>query len=73
MIFSVGGTTMSVVYFTLARMATMSWEWYDTVRAEASAATDAAVGAVACAANVSGRELQRARVAAAENRIGDLL
>src|SRR5581483_2427895 len=36
MIFSVAGTSISVVYFSFARIGTMSWEWYCTVRAEAS-------------------------------------
>src|ERR1039458_4736881 len=37
MIFSVGGTTMRVVYLTLARIGTMSCEWYCTVRADSCA------------------------------------
>src|SRR5947209_16102380 len=41
MIFSEGGTSINVVYFSLARIGTMSCEWYCTVRAEASCATGA--------------------------------
>src|SRR5580692_12629065 len=37
MIFSVVGSSIRVVYFTLARMGTMSWEWYCTVRADSCA------------------------------------
>src|ERR1700760_3797699 len=36
MIFSVAGTSMSVVYLTFARIGIMSCEWYGTVRAEGS-------------------------------------
>src|SRR5882757_2602028 len=39
MIFSEDGTSISVVYLSLARIGTMSCEWYCTVRAEASCAT----------------------------------
>ncbi len=38
MIFSVAGTSMSVVYLSFAWIGTMSCEWYCTVRAEASCA-----------------------------------
>src|ERR1700689_1708670 len=37
-IFSVEGTSIRVVYFTFARIGTMSCEWYCTVRADASCA-----------------------------------
>src|ERR1017187_5067476 len=37
MIFSVVGSSMRVVYFTLARIGMMSCEWYCTVRAESCA------------------------------------
>src|ERR1700761_8646954 len=39
MIFSEGGTSISVVYLSLARIGTMSCEWYCTVRAAACCAT----------------------------------
>src|SRR5947207_7337985 len=38
MIFSEAGTSISVVYLTLAWMGTMSWEWTWTVRAAGSCA-----------------------------------
>src|SRR5216684_9371002 len=38
MIFSVAGTSIRVVNFTLAWMGTMSCEWYCTVRADGSSA-----------------------------------
>ena len=37
MIFSVGGTTIRVVYLSLAWIGTMSWAWYWTVRADSPA------------------------------------
>src|ERR1700712_1769787 len=48
MIFSVGGTTMRVVNFILARIGMMSWLWYWTVRA------DSVAGAAGAAGDVSG-------------------
>src|SRR6185437_2241781 len=41
MIFSVVGSSMRVVYLTLARMEMMSFAWYCTVRAVVSAMADA--------------------------------
>ena len=43
MIFSVAGTSIRVVYLTLAWMGTMSWEWTWTVRAAGSCARAAHV------------------------------